>query len=170
MSKEIELVDLVDHSGKIKKVGVPRHEADQHKDLCLQIAIAVIFDKSQRVLVERRALTKSTEPGLVDHVCGAISTGETPEQAIARESLEETGIIPKNIRVISKGLNVYNRYKYLLIGEAQDGAQIVCSDESEWVRFMSTEDLKAKEISGELKFVKDFFENNELALKLINQG
>ncbi len=168
MDHKTELVDLVDKYGKIRKKDIPRPRADFYKKFHMQIAVAVIFDKSGRILVEKRALTKTTEPGLIDHVCGAVSSGETPEQTIKRESVEETGILPKNIKIISQGVNVYKRYKYLLIGEADNDQKIVCSDESEWVRFVSNEELKAKEASGELVFVKDFFENNELALEIRN--
>ncbi|OGM26847.1 hypothetical protein A2627_05525 [Candidatus Woesebacteria bacterium RIFCSPHIGHO2_01_FULL_39_28] len=164
MSKEIELVDLVDASGQIKKKAIPRSEAEQHPNLHLQIVIAAIFDYAGQLLVQRRALTKSTCPGDIDLVCGAVVSGETPEKAAIRESLEETGIEPKNLKVVQSGVNSYSRFRYLLIGEADGESNSYDPVEVEWVKFMSPDELRAKNQSGELTFVGEFFEDMELAI------
>ncbi len=165
MEEETEFVDLVDDKGIIRELDIPRSKINTYPNLHLQIAIGVIFDDGGKILVERRSLTKSTEAGKIDHVCGAIQSGESPEQAISRESIEETGILPINLKTISRELNLYGCYKYLLVGEVHDNPEIICSNESEWVKFMSNEELKEMEKSGELEFVKDFFENNQLAIE-----
>jgi len=165
MIKEVELVDLVDASGKIQKKSVPRTEIEQNPDLHLQIVIAVIFDDDGRVLAQKRALTKSTCPGDVDHVCGAIMAGETPETATARESLEETGLRIHDLKIVEQGVNSYKRFRYLLAGVAEGEPNSLDPAEVEWVRFIPPEELKAKNQSGELTFVGEFFEDMELALK-----
>ncbi|MBI2484456.1 NUDIX domain-containing protein [Candidatus Uhrbacteria bacterium] len=78
--------------------------------------IGVIFDKEGRVLVHKRAQTKEVNPGDIDHVCGGVKSGEKPEEAIIRESDEETTIKPHNLRVVFQGVNAYNRYRYLFVG------------------------------------------------------
>ena len=118
MSNEIELVDLVDASGKIQKKGVARDEIERYPDLHLQIAIAVAFNSEGKVLVQRRALTKNTCPGDLDHTCGALKSGETPEAAIHREALEETGLTFYDLKMVDQNLNSYNRYRYLLVARA----------------------------------------------------
>jgi len=165
MSKEIELVDLVDASGQIKKKRVPRTDAGEFLNLHLQIAVAVVFDDEGRILCQRRALTKSTCPGDIDHVCGAIKSGETPEIAIKREGLEETGLEINRLKTVEQGVNSYNRFRYLLTGVANGEPNSYDLNEVEWVRFISIQDLISKRESGELTFVGEFFEDMKLALK-----
>lgn len=156
-----ELVDLVDSEGNIQKQSIPRDQVNSFPDLHMQIVIAVIFDSNNRVLVHQRAKTKKVNPGDVDHVCGGVMTGETPEQAAFRETVEETGVEPSELRVIKQGVNQYNRYRYLLVGKADTEPGEPDPNEAEWVKFMSIEDLKN---SKELTFVDEFFEETELAL------
>jgi 8-oxo-dGTP pyrophosphatase MutT (NUDIX family) len=164
MGKENEIVDLVDVSGQIMKKGIPRPEAEQHPGLYLQIVIAVIFDDAGKVLVQKRALTKRTCPGDLDHVCGAVESGETPEMATTRESLEETGLNVHDLKIVEQKLNSYGRFRYLLAGIANGEPNSYDTVEVEWVKFISPEELKAKNQSGELTFVGEFFEDMELAL------
>jgi len=166
MNKEVELVDLVDTSGKIQKRGVPRSEADLYPDLHLQIVIGVIVDTEGRILVHQRAKTKKVNPGDIDHVCGGVMSGETPEEAAARETMEETGVKPGNLRVITQGINKYNRFRYLLAGESNDTPGLTDPAEVEWVRFISLDELREKQHSGEFTFVDEFFEDTELSIQL----
>jgi hypothetical protein len=46
-----ELVDLVDSSGQIKKVGIPRKDLKIPEGLFLQIVICVIFDKKGNLYI-----------------------------------------------------------------------------------------------------------------------
>ncbi len=165
MSKEIELVDLVDSSGNVKRRAVPRHEADNYSDFHLQIIIGVVFDDEGKVLVHQRAKTKRVNPGDIDHVCGGIMSGETPEEAFIRESLEETGVKPSNAVVIAKGVNKYNRFRYLVVGDSNDLPGEPSLDEVEWIQFIHPDDLRAKYQAGELSFVDEFFEDTELAIR-----
>jgi 8-oxo-dGTP pyrophosphatase MutT (NUDIX family) len=166
MGKEIELVDLVDASGQIQKRGVSRTKAEQDPspDLHLQIAIAVVFDDLGRVLVQKRALTKKSCPGDLDHVCGAVKTGETPEEAAVREGFEETGLEIHCLRIVEQGLNSYHRFRHLLVGLARGEPKPSDPTEIEWVRFMYPQELRGKQKTGELTFVDEFFQDMELAL------
>jgi len=161
----MELVDLVDASGKIQKTEVPRNETEKYLDLHLQIAIAVAFNSEGKVLVQKRALTKSTCPGDLDHTCGALKSGETPMVAINREALEETGLVLSDLKVIDQRLNSYGRYRYLLVAKASGEPNGYDPEEVEWVRFILPEDLKNGKQSGELSFVGEFFEDMDLALR-----
>jgi len=47
----------------------------------------------------RRAAHKATDPGKWDTLaCGLIAAGETPQQALLRESFEEAGLLPEHLR------------------------------------------------------------------------
>ncbi|TCO46092.1 RimJ/RimL family protein N-acetyltransferase [Kribbella antiqua] len=52
---------------------------------------ALIRDEQCRVYVQRRTAERRLLPGIWDIVGGHLETGETPEQALAREVEEETG-------------------------------------------------------------------------------
>lgn len=162
--KEVERVDLVDSSGIIVQYGIPRSEAGLYPDLHVQIVIAVIFDKEGRILVHKRAHTKEVNPGDIDHVCGGVQSGEKPEESIIREADEETATKPQNVRIVLRGVNTYNRYRYLFVGESDDEPKQGEPAEVEWVSFIHPDELREKLNSGEFTFVDDFFENAELAL------
>ena len=106
---EVELVDLVDVSGNVKQRGVPRSEIELYPDLHLQIVIGVVINKEGFILVHKRARTKKVNPGDVDHVCGGVISGEKPEEAMVRESMEETGIRPLNVRIVASGINSFSQ-------------------------------------------------------------
>jgi 8-oxo-dGTP pyrophosphatase MutT (NUDIX family) len=90
--------------------------------------------------------------------------GETPEEALMREAAEETGLPPSNLHLVTKGVNSYNRYRYLLTGEANGEPGQADSTEVEWVGFLPLEDLKAKQTSGGMTFVDEFFEDIKLVI------
>lgn len=160
-----ELIDLVNGEGEIIRPRVTRDDAEQYEGLHMQIVIAVITNGLGHVLVHQRAKTKRVNPGDIDHVCGGILSGETPEDAVRRESREETGIDPTDLKVMRQGVNPYNRYCYLLGGRSDDlpGTNLD-PQEVAWAAFMPVENLRAKNETGELTFVDGFFEDIEHAL------
>jgi isopentenyldiphosphate isomerase len=169
MSNEVELVDLVDANGVIQKQKVPRNEVDIHTDLHLQIVVAIIFNKAGEIVVEKRALTKSSEPGKIDNICGGVRHAETPKKTVMREAKEEAGISPNQIMLVRQGLNKYNRYRYLFIGTYEGKLGQVNPNEVEWVRFMSPKELREKEASREFEFVGDFFEDMDIAIQALRK-
>ena len=159
----VEFVDLVDSSGQIQKVCTPRENDKIPEGLFLQIVICVIFDKAGNVLVHKRANTKKVEAGYIDHVCGGITTGESPIDAVKRESKEETTLVPQNLKLLRQGVNKYGRYCYLFVGEADGEIGEIDKTEVEWVRFMSVDELRNAYIDNSLKFVHDFFDDLGIA-------
>lgn len=169
MNKKIELVDLVDRNGVVKKQGIPRPDINLYPELYLQIIIGVIFDDLGRILVHKRASMKKVYPGYIDHVCGAVISGETPMQAMIREAVEETGIKPENLEIVTKGVNIYDRYRYLIIGETNKKPGKTDTNEADWVSLIHPDELKDKQKSGEYKFVDEFFEDTKLAINHIKK-
>ncbi len=159
-----ERVDLVDANGVIKKRAVLRSEVDQHSGLYLQVVIGVFFNNSGEVLVHKRAEGKKVNPNDIDHVCGGVMSGETPEQAVIREAEEETGLTPNNLKLVTKGLNSYSRYRYLYSGNAE-GNPVADETDAEWVKFVHLSDLKQGLETGQMSFVDEFFEDTELSLR-----
>lgn len=165
MPQDIEYIDLVDTSGNVKLRNLPRSEADQYPDLHMQIVVGVIFDREKRILVHQRAKTKSVNPGDVDHICGGIQSGETPEEALLRETMEEAGVNIRRFHIVQHCVNTYKRYRYLIIGETDDEPGSSDPAEVEWVRFMHLDELKQGHTSGELTFVDEFFEDTAQAMQ-----
>lgn len=128
----------------------------------MQIVIAVVFDGLGRMLVQRRAVEPNI--GSLDHICGAVDSGEAPEVAAAREATEETGITPRNLRLVAQGINEYNRYRYLFIGQASDEEPVGNPAEVQWVGYLHPDELRAGQAAGDLTFVDGFFEDIERTL------
>lgn len=150
-----ERIDLVDRTGKIVRYNVPRDDMARFNGLYMPIVIVVLF-RGKDLLVRARSLSKKVNPGDIDHVCGGIAAGEVPLEAAVREAYEETGVIPRNIRLIAEGLNEYGRYRYLFTGEVS-GSPTADSDEIEWIDFMPIQKLREHHASGALTFVSGFF-------------
>jgi len=168
MNEETELVDLVDKNGVIQKRKVPRNKSDIFPDYFLQIVIVLILDNDGKVLVLKRSGSLDIDPNHIDNICGAISSGESPEEAAKRETEEESGIKLKHLKLITKGVNKYNRYRYLFITMTDQKPKITHPEEVEMVKFESIESLRKKQKSGEYKFVGDFFEDLEAAIETKN--
>jgi 8-oxo-dGTP pyrophosphatase MutT (NUDIX family) len=160
-----ELVDLVNVNGEIVERSVPRDDAEHRDGLHLQIVIAVIFNGLGQVLVHERAAIKRVNPGDVDHVCGGLWAGETPEQAAEREAQEEVGVIPNKLRIVRQGINPYNRYCYLMVGETDNNPGTKLDPrEVAWAAWHYPDELVEANASGRFTFVDGFFEDIEIAL------
>jgi isopentenyl-diphosphate Delta-isomerase len=87
-----ELLDIIHPDGT--PTGVAKERAAAHRDGDWHRAAHLwIVTTDLRVLLQRRALTKDTWPGLWDvSVAGHVAAGELPEEAIIREAFEELGL------------------------------------------------------------------------------
>jgi len=161
-----ELIDLADANGAIVATGVLRDDSAEYEGAHMQIVIAVIRNKAGKILVHKRSMQKRVNPGDIDHVCGGMYSGETPESAVEREAREEGGVNIANAKIIQAGVNEYNRYRYLILAESDDEPDPTFLDpiEVEWAAFYSLEELEQKRDSGEFTFVDGFFEDIDLAL------
>jgi 8-oxo-dGTP pyrophosphatase MutT (NUDIX family) len=161
-----ETIDLVDKNGTPVKFNVPRDDAAEYPGLHMQIVIAVIFNRLGQVLVHKRSAQKKVNPGDIDFVCGGVQAGETPEAAVIRESEEDTGVIPTDLRIIREDVNVYNRYCRLYVGtaDAEPGVNLD-PEEIAWARYYDPAELQAARKAGTLTFVDGFFEDLEAAQK-----
>lgn len=88
----MELVDIVDREGVL--TGKTIDKSDAHKKGILhKVSVAAIINSDGKLLVQRRSLNKSTEPGKWDlSAAGHVDSKETSIEAILRETYEEIGI------------------------------------------------------------------------------
>ena len=87
-----ELIDVLNENGEPS--GVIRSRRAVHRDGDLHRTVHVwIMNRQNQVLLQKRAATKKTHPGLWDLSCaGHISHGETSLEAARKEIGEELGI------------------------------------------------------------------------------
>ena len=157
-----ELVDLVDKDGVVVQTGVERDDAAVYPNAFMRIVIGVITNSSGDILIHERANTKSVARNCIDHVCGGIISGESPEDAFIREARDEVGVVPTDIQVVAEGVNAYGRYRILMHGVSNEEPTDVNFDEVNWAGWRSKEELQTGKTTGFLKFVDGFFEDLEL--------
>ena len=89
----MELVDIVDRNGFYTGQSIDKSKA--HREGILhKVSVVAIIDKEGKVLLQKRAKNKKTEPGKWDlSAAGHVDSGESSEEAAIRETYEEVGII-----------------------------------------------------------------------------
>ena len=108
--------------------------------------VAIITDTEGRLLVERRKLEPAK--GTLDLPGGFADTGETVEEAVAREVKEETGLTVTSQRYMFSLPNIYN-YSGLDIPtlgmffacEVEDTSQLVAGDDAAECRWLAPQDI-----------------------------
>jgi len=87
-----ELLQLVDRRGNPAGTAA-RSECHGNPDLIQMVVHLHLFGRDGRLYLQKRAATKDRFPGRWDtSVGGHVAPGETPDQAIRRETREELGI------------------------------------------------------------------------------
>lgn len=86
-----ELLDIVDDNDNI--TGIATRREMHSKGHIHRSVLFFIFDHSNKIFVNQRSFDKEFYPGYWSLVLGGhVLAGETYDKAIARESIEETGI------------------------------------------------------------------------------
>ena len=87
-----ELFEIVDEHGQVLGVR-PRRECHGNPALIHQAVHLLVFNQRGDLFLQKRAKTKDVQPGKWDSsVGGHMQPGETPEQAVRRETAEELGL------------------------------------------------------------------------------
>lgn len=94
------------------------------------LAVIILYNKNKKILLQHRAEDARRAPGYWGLFGGGIEAGETPEQAVRRETMEELNYQLENLRLVmiqnwrddkNKYVFVeeYNENKKLTLGEGQ---------------------------------------------------
>ncbi len=119
-----EIFDVVDKNDRVIDQQ-PRHLVHEKK-LWHRAVHALVFDGDQRIYLQKRSMSKDSNPGLWDtSVGGHLDSGESYDQAVIRETNEELGIelaeVPKRLFKLSAcketGFEFIWVYKILYSGE-----------------------------------------------------
>lgn len=141
-----ELVVLADSQGN--RIGTMPKAEVHHADTPLHLAFSCyVFDPAGRLLVTRRALDKSTFPGLeTNSVCGHPGPGEELADAVVRRAAHELGLTLEDVRLVLPNYAYRAEFRGVVEHElcpvfaafVDDGATTVTLDptevhESHWV-------------------------------------
>ncbi|MGO4372492.1 (deoxy)nucleoside triphosphate pyrophosphohydrolase [Paenibacillus sp. MCAF20] len=80
----------------------------------IEVAAAIIEDEAGRILIARRSKGKSQE-GMWEFPGGKLEPGETPEECLRRELLEEMGITIEPYAYVGVNEHDYGTVKIKLI-------------------------------------------------------
>ena len=115
-------------------------------------AVSVAVIRGDTVLLVKRA--RQPSQGLYAFPGGKVETGETLEDAVQRELLEETGLTATAYRPLREihidGRNDSHPVDYLLtvFGAAYAGGEAVASDDAETAAFYTLSEMTALPLAG----------------------
>ena len=118
-----------------------------------KVALIIFYDKSNRILLQdRRKISKRGEEW--GFFGGGIEEGETPEQALIRETKEELGYDLKEFEYIGNYKNTlddgFTIDRYIFVSPLKDKASKFQLYEGEGMQLFSiSEAIKLKRISGD---------------------
>jgi 8-oxo-dGTP diphosphatase len=134
-----------------------------------RVAVGAVVFKDNKILLVKRA--KPPAQGLWAIPGGSVKLGETLQQAVQREILEETGITIQakmpiyTFDIIEKDENNRVRFHYVIVDLVADyiSGQPIPGDDAEEVRWVSSMELKNLDVNpGTLKFLDSLFERCDL--------
>jgi len=87
-----ELLEVVDVDGRVRGAA-PRREVHGNREWLHRVVHVLVFDRHNRLLLQKRSMQKTVAPGKWDtSVGGHVDCGESIESAMFREMAEELGI------------------------------------------------------------------------------
>ncbi|KXK27282.1 MAG: Isopentenyl-diphosphate Delta-isomerase [candidate division WS6 bacterium OLB20] len=154
MSKDAELLDIVDREGNV--IGrATRDEAHANPELIHQVVHCWLFNTDGQVLLQQRSLTKDLGAGMWDvAVGGHLMHGETAVTGLAREMEEELGIVALKARLADTyiaGTDSQTEYIYVFTALLPDDTQLQFDQqEIETIAWFDLTDLYTESMAGRL--------------------
>jgi isopentenyldiphosphate isomerase len=102
-----ELIDILTEEGE--KTGKTALKSEAHKNGWFHATVHIwLFTSDEKILLQKRALTKKVFPGLWDiSVAGHIGAGESILSSAKREVFEEIGLTIQEVDLIKIGTRVH---------------------------------------------------------------
>jgi len=163
------MIDVVDEAGNVIRT-MSRAETEKLNHL-IQNVLVFIFNPKGEVWIQLRPMHKKHFPGQWDiSACGAVSSGETPDEAARRETFEEMGIKPELIFVESflnefpgQDSQTFRRLSHLYIGISEEEPKL--NDEVDEFKAFDRKKLKKEVVTRPEKYVPSFLLELEKAIK-----
>lgn len=110
-----------------------------------ELAALILYDDEHRLLLQHRTDDAPTFPSHWSFFGGGVEAGETPEEAVKREAMEELAYDPQDARLwttqdfTDRGRS-YTQYVFI---ERYDGSELVLGEGQAlgWFRAYETKDL-----------------------------
>ena len=106
---------------------------------------AIVINDNNEVLLVKRSSSSRTEPGMWSRPGGQVEFGETVEEAVEREVLEETGVTVKFERFLCMDQNMGESKHWIALGflatYVSGRAQNLEPDKHYAVRWVSLDEL-----------------------------
>jgi len=121
-----------------------RYQCHHDRSIIHRVAGVILFNNKGKILLQKRSLTKDTDPGLYTiSTCGHVSRGETYKQAAKRELFEELGISTeiKRFKKFIITVPIETEMEVLFIGKC-NGPFKINKDEVTEVDFFSFNQIK----------------------------
>ncbi len=144
-SEPDELFPIVDEDGNEIARAFRSLCHDGRSKLLHPVVHMHLFNSKGELFLQKRAMTKDLLPGYWDtSVGGHMSPGETPEEALKRETLEELGLQNFTYKFIIKYIWESPREKELVYSfkGSSDDAPVINKDEIDDGRFWSVEEIR----------------------------
>jgi len=95
------------------------------------VAIIILYDKDKKILLQHKADDAERLPGYWAFFGGGIEEGETPEQAVRRETLEELNYELKKLKLIMTQEFIYKNdknTKYVFMEEYDENKKLALNE------------------------------------------
>jgi 8-oxo-dGTP pyrophosphatase MutT (NUDIX family) len=145
MANPDEIVDIVDENDLVLYQALKR-EAHE-KGLLHRTAIAEIIDSQGHWIMVKQAPDKQDAGQYVSPVGGHVTAGETEEEGLQREAMEECGISNFKFKLIGK--KIFNRETlsrkenhYFVLYEIYSDGIITLNEESVSYKLFTTQEMK----------------------------
>jgi len=142
----MELVDIVDKNDQI--IGNIAKDIAHEKGLLHRTVIAEVINTKGEWLLVKQASHKQDAGQYVNPVGGHVSSGETEDEALKRETAEEVGI--KNFKYNHVGKVIFNRKvigrkenHYFIVYEIYSDENIQLNDESVDYKWFSKSEIES---------------------------
>jgi isopentenyl-diphosphate delta-isomerase len=145
MANPDEMVDVVDEEDRVLR-SVMKREAHE-KGLLHRTVISEIKDAQGRWVMVKQASDKQDAGQYVSPVGGHVTAGETEDEGLKREAMEECGLRDFKFKLIGK--KIYNRTilnrqenHYFILYEIYSDIKIMLNEESVDYELFTEEELK----------------------------
>jgi 8-oxo-dGTP pyrophosphatase MutT (NUDIX family) len=151
----MELVDIIDPNNTV--IGKTSKEESHQKGLLHRCVVAELIDSQGNWILVKQASDRQDAGQYVSPVGGHVQSGETLEEALKREAMEEIGIKDFNYKFIGKAIfnrEVLDRKEnhYFFLYEIYSNQNPVLNHES-----IAYKKFSIKEINQKLKYNPQIF-------------
>ncbi|MGD2084862.1 MAG: NUDIX domain-containing protein [Candidatus Aminicenantes bacterium] len=166
--KDEEWFDIVDEEGRVTGKA-PRNQCHSGPGMLHPVVHLHVIDSKNRIFLQKRAMTKEILPGKWDTAVGGhLTSGETVENALKRESEEELGINDFKAQMVAKYVwesEIESELVFMFICR-YDKAITINKKEIDEGKFFKIK--KIKEMLGKGEITPNFeFEFNNILVKVL---